>query len=138
MSDKNLLKVWALSLVCFVRDAVAQRLLRHFLFIVLQILGNVAQPTNKLLPMGPACSGKSAGLSLTTALLEVIFSFLKSAAIHSELDSNMGNRIYTKSNFGFNFGPSGYMVLKKCTHYKYWLNNYPIQKKLTSSLYEAI
>ena len=59
-------------------------------------------------------------------------------AAHSELDSNMGNRIYTKSNFGFNFGPRGYMVLKKCTHYKYWLNNYPIQKKLTTSLYEAI
>ena len=58
--------------------------------------------------------------------------------LHSGLDSNMGNRIYTKSNFGFNFGPSGYMGLKKCTHYKYWLNNYPIQKKLTSSLYEAV
>ena len=58
--------------------------------------------------------------------------------IHSGLDSNMGNRIYTKSNFGINFGPSGYMGLKKCTHYKYWLNNYPIQKKMTSSLYEAV
>ena len=57
---------------------------------------------------------------------------------HCGLDSNMGNRIYTKSNFGFNFGPSGYMGLKKCTHYKYWLNNYPIQKKMTSSLYEAV
>ena len=68
----------------------------------------------------------------------VAFSLEVNPSFHSGLDSNMGNRIYTKSNFGFNFGPSGYMGLKKCTHYKYWLNNYPIQKKMTRSLYEAV